>query len=257
MTLVWIAPLALLVGLVLGALGGGGAILTVPILVYVLGLGPKAATTGSLIIVALSALAGLVPHARAGKVRLRDGLIFGALGVVGSLAGTRLNALVPPQVLMTAFAVLMLVVAGLMTRKRRQANKGAASDSGERRGLPTLLVAATVVGLLTGFFGVGGGFAVVPALVLALGFSMPVAVGTSLLVIIINSLTALGARVGGGLEVDRPLILTCGVVAAVGSVLGGRVAQRVDPGKLNLAFTILLVIVAAFIAVQNVPRLFG
>lgn len=256
MTFLLIVPLGLLVGLVLGSLGGGGAILTVPILVYALGLEPRAATTGSLIIVALSALAGLLPHARAGNVRVRDGLIFGVLGVLGSLAGSRLNALVPPAVLMSAFAALMLFVAVLMTRKRRRAGAGQAA-TGERRGWVTLIAAATVVGLLTGFFGVGGGFAVVPALVLALGFRMPVAVGTSLLVIVVNSLTALGARLTAGVEVDWPLILTFGVVASIGSILGGRVSQRVDPQRLNLAFTILLVLVAVFIAVQNVPRLFG
>lgn len=257
MTLLWIAPLGLLVGLVLGALGGGGAILTVPILVYLLGQSPSAATTGSLVIVALSGLAGLAPHARAGRVRVRDGLVFGVLGVLGSVAGSHLNALVAPEALMTTFAALMLVVAALMTRKRRRAAREGDCDPTEpaRRGPIALVVAATAVGLLTGFFGVGGGFAVVPALVLVLGFAMPEAVGTSLLVIVVNSLTALGARLTGALQLDWPLILTFGVVAALGSLAGGRLAQRVDPQRLNLAFTILLVLVAGYTAAQNVPLL--
>ncbi|MDO5710150.1 MAG: sulfite exporter TauE/SafE family protein [Micrococcales bacterium] len=267
MTLVWIVPLGLAVGIVLGALGGGGAILTVPILVYVLAQTPSAATTGSLVIVALISLVGLLPHHRVGNVRMRDGLVFGVLGVVGSLVGSRLNAAVPAPILMTAFAALMLVVAILMTVKRRgsagrrvvgdDGKSAAPSDEAGHRGWGVLIGAATGVGLLTGFFGVGGGFAVVPALVLVLGFSMPVAVGTSLLVIVINSLTALLGRLGTGLEIDWPLILAFSVFGAAGSLLGGRIAQRVDPQRLSLAFTILLVLVAAYVALQSVPQLLG
>lgn len=259
MDLVWIVPLGLVVGVVVGSLGGGGAIITVPILVYLLHQDPSAATTGSLIIVALTSLVGMIPHRRAGRVRIKDGLLLGGLGVVGSFAGSALNHAVPAPVLMTAFAALLFVVAALMTRKRRRAASDAASgitrEAGERRGLPALIAAATGVGLLTGFFGVGGGFAVVPALVLVLGFTMPVAVGTSLLVIVVNSITALAARAGVGLEVDWSVILPFSVFGAAGSLLGAKVAQKVDEQKLNLGFTILLVAVACFVAYENVPDL--
>lgn len=278
----WVAPLGLTIGLVLGGLGGGGAILTVPILVYLLGQTPRAATTGSLIIVGLTSLVGIVPHQRAGRVRFAEGLTFGVLGVVGSVAGTRASASVPPPVLMSAFSVLMLIVAGLMTRKRlatpavsatatpvfataggSSAMAGATSPvvpgsepevSRPRR--RNVVIAATGVGLLTGFFGVGGGFAVVPALVLALGFTMPTAVGTSLLVIAINSATALASRFGAGVELDWPLILTFSAFGAMGSVLGGKLVHRINPRTLSLGFTVLLVVVAAYVAYQNVPALF-
>ena len=248
-----IVPLGLLIGVVMGALGGGGAILTVPILVYVLGQQPSAATAGSLVIVMLTAIAGVGSHARKGNVRMRDGLIFGAVGVVGSLVGSKLSAAVSAPVLMTAFGVLMIAVGVLMLRRR--AKGGDSSAAGERRGLGVLIGTATGVGFLTGFFGVGGGFAVVPALVLALGFAMPVAVGSSLVVIVVNCLVALAARIGGGVSIDWPIILTFSAFGALGSVAGGRIAARVDPRKLSLAFSVLLFAVAAYVLVMNVPQL--
>ena len=253
MGLLIIVPLGLLVGVTLGALGGGGAILTVPILVYLLGQQPAAATAGSLVIVMLTSLAGVAAHHARRNVRFKDGLIFGAVGVVGSLVGSRLSAAVPGAVLMTAFGLLMIAVGAVMLRRR--AKGGGQQESGERRGLGMLVGAATAVGFLTGFFGVGGGFAVVPALVLALGFSMPLAVGTSLVVIVVNSLVALGARVVGGVAIDWPIILTFSAFGAIGSLLGGRIAARVDPRHLSLAFSILLFAVAAYVLVMNVPQL--
>lgn len=266
-----IVPFALLVGVTLGALGGGGAILTVPILVYLLGVEPLAATAGSLVIVALTSLAGVVTHGRAGNVRLRSGLLFGVVGVVGSLAGSWLAAGIDPAVLLTAFGALMIVVGVLMLRRAAEGkrsgdgkNEGGEGGEGEagvdgnrRRGWLPLVLAATGVGFLTGLFGVGGGFAVVPALVLALGYAMPAAVGTSLVVIIVNSAVALAARVVGGVEIDWPLILTFSALGAVGSVLGGRIASRVDPHHLSRAFAVLLFLVAGYVLVQNVPALVG
>lgn len=269
----WVAPLGLIIGITLGALGGGGAILTVPILVYLLGQQPSAATAGSLIIVGLTALVGMIPHQRAGRVRLAEGAIFGALGTVGAMVGSAASARVPPHVLMVSFAVLLVLVAILMARRglrqRHAVQQAAGSQPPAQRAallqfrpfrldtsqlLPVFLTASGV-GLLTGFFGVGGGFAVVPALVLALGFSMPMAVGTSLLVISINSAVALASRLGSGVHIDWPLILSFSLLAATGSLLGGRVAQKVSPQLLNLAFTILLFAVAGYVAIQNVPYL--
>ncbi|HET7326853.1 MAG TPA: sulfite exporter TauE/SafE family protein, partial [Nocardioidaceae bacterium] len=203
-------PLGQLIGLSLGALGGGGSILTVPALVYGLDQDPHTATTSSLLIVGATSLIALVPHARGGRVRTGQGIAFGVLGVGGSLVGSRLSAAVPTRVLLLAFAVLILLVAALMLRRARQHTPAGPPAPDRRQPILTVrplrchrhriaqvLVAATVVGLLTGFFGVGGGFVLVPALVLALGFSMPTAVGTSLLVIAINSATALAFRAGG------------------------------------------------------------
>lgn len=315
------AAIGVIIGLSLGALGGGGSILTVPALVYVLGQDPHAATTGSLIIVGVTSLAGMVAHARAGRVRVGPGLTFGLVGIVGSYVGTRLSAAVNPQVLLAGFAVLMLVAAGAMLARRRVAGKpgsgaatssgsrpvegpGAPGGSGEPDGLSTadgssapassapggsiaalatlqrpvitlaggrialscpgprqagkVVGAATLVGLLTGFFGVGGGFVVVPALVLALGFTMPTAVGTSLLVISINSAVALLARFSGASahQLNWTVLGVFTATAIVGSVLGNRVASRVRAERLSLAFVGLLVVVALYTAARSLPHLF-
>ncbi|WP_407343317.1 sulfite exporter TauE/SafE family protein [Pengzhenrongella phosphoraccumulans] len=266
-----VVPVGLLIGLSLGALGGGGSILAVPALVYIFGQDSRAATTGSLLIVGVTSLIGLIPHRRAGRVSLAKGLVFGVLGVAGSYAGSRLSTAVPEAVLLAGFSVLMLIVAVLMTRRRRkQARSGAAdgavslaSDEPVLRWRPTfacdcprvarIVLTATGVGLLTGFFGVGGGFAVVPALVLALGLSMPLAVGTSLLVIAINSFTALFFRAGQDVTLDWSVIGGFTLAAVAGSLLGSRVVSRVSPARLSLAFTVLLVVVALYTATRSFP----
>lgn len=268
--LVAAVPLGLIIGLTLGALGGGGSLLTVPALVHLLGLDPGVAVFSSLLIVGISSIFALVPHARAGRVRFAQGVTFGVLGTLGSFIGSALSSKVDPDVLMVAFALLMLLVSGLMLRSSRRSS---GSSSGEAGGVdpdPMLtlwplrcdcprvlkvLVAATIVGLLTGFFGVGGGFILVPALVLALGHSMPVAVGTSLLVIAINSATALLARLGPGsggsaLEIDWSLVGVFTVATVVGSLLGGRVASRAKPRQLTLGFAALIVAIGLYTLVS-------
>jgi uncharacterized membrane protein YfcA len=265
-------PIGLLIGLSLGALGGGGSILTVPALVYLLGQDPGAATTGSLLIVGITALVAMAAHHRAGRVRVVQGLVFGVLGMAGAYVGSRLSATVAPAVLLAAFSVLMFVVAAMMVVRRR-AQLRAVTDGEVETGSPSLVlqvrptfvcdcpralkvvVTASAVGLLTGFFGVGGGFVVVPALVLALGFTMPVAVGTSLLVIAINSTSALLSRMGHGVHLDWVLIGVFTLAAIVGSLLGGRLATRVRPQRLTAAFTVLLVAVALYTALRSFPQL--
>lgn len=267
--LAWVIPVGLVIGLSIGALGGGGSILAVPALVYLFGQDAVAATTTSLVVVGITSVIAAVPHGRAGRVRLGQAVVFGLLGVVGSFVGSLLSATVPQQVLLTAFAALILLVAGLMTRRRRRQARVGGMPHTEPRPVVTwrprpkvnwrraglLLVTATGVGLLTGFFGVGGGFAVVPALVLALGLPMPVAVGTSLVVIAINSGTALLARAGQDVTLDWALIGGFTLAAVIGSLLGSRVVSRVSPARLNLAFTVLLVLVGVYTAARSVPQL--
>jgi hypothetical protein len=261
-------PAGLLIGLSLGALGGGGSILTVPALVYLLHQQPHAATTGSLIIVGITALAGVIAHQRAGRVRIAQGVTFGVLGVAGSFAGTRLSAGVAPDLLLTLFAVLMLAAATAMLRRRRRGGPPAAAARppsarapGRRhaglvvRGGVKIVAAATAVGLLTGFFGVGGGFVIVPALVLALGFEMPAAVGTSLLVIAINSAASLAARFGGHVHLDWPLLLTFLAAALAGTFAGNQAASRVDATRLTAAFSVLLAAVAVYSLGRSLPGL--
>ncbi|MEP7160190.1 MAG: sulfite exporter TauE/SafE family protein [Dermatophilaceae bacterium] len=250
----WIAPIGVLVGLVLGALGGGGAVLAVPVFVYILGQTPAQATAGSLVVVGLSALVGVIPHARAGHVRFVDGIVFGVLGVLGSLAGSLASTSVPGHVLMTIFAILLLAVAGLMIRKLRRKDEGA--GHGQSRSWAVRIVAATGVGLLTGLLGVGGGFVVVPVLMLVLGFPMAVAVGTSLVVIAVNALSSLAFRASVGLDIDWTMTLTFAAFAVLGGLFGSRVGKAVGQRRLSIAFVVMLVLVAGFVAFENIPELF-
>jgi uncharacterized membrane protein YfcA len=216
--------------------------------------------------VGLTSLLALVPHARAKRVRFTQGLLFGLLGTAGSFAGSALSTAVRPTTLLTAFAALMLLVAALMIRRTVKASRELAHAidptvepmltlrpfSCACPRVAKVVVTATVVGLLTGFFGVGGGFALVPALVLALGFPMPVAVGTSLLVIAVNSATALTARLGSGAgHLDWSLIGVFTAAAVVGSLVGGRIASRANPRHLTLAFATLLVLVALYTGARS------
>jgi uncharacterized membrane protein YfcA len=277
MTLTAVAA-GLLIGLSLGALGGGGSILTVPALVYLLGQSPHQAVTASLLVVGIAAATGAIAHARAGRVRLRSGAVFGGLGIVGSYAGSLASGAVPAQLLLAGFGLVMLAAAALMIVRRRdpgQARRSGHDGSGTGRigsgtgrigsgtgrigsGRRAVIVtaAATGVGLITGFFGVGGGFAVVPALVLVLRFEMPTAAGTSLVVIAINSAVALAARVGfGGLALDWPLIGTFTGAAMIGALAGARVAGRADPQRLAVAFAVLIVIVAGYTLARSLSGL--
>lgn len=267
-------PLGVVIGLSLGALGGGGSVLTVPALVYLLGQDPRGAITSSLLIVGVTSLIGLIPHARAGRVRFGQGLVFGLLGTAGSFAGSRLSVKVSPAVLLATFAVLILVVAVLMLRSstratddpndvdsRTPAEAGGVAEarpqtlSYDRHRVALLVGTATAVALLTGFFGVGGGFALVPALVLVLDFPMALAVGTSLLVIAINSATALAARANTATDLDWPLIATFTAAAVAGSLLGSRVVTRVSPTRLKQVFAVLLVVVGLYTGAQSITSL--
>ncbi|WP_420176243.1 sulfite exporter TauE/SafE family protein [Luteococcus sp. OSA5] len=250
----WILPLGLFVGAVMGSLGGGGAIITIPLLVYLLGQSPHAATEGSLVIVGISSLIGLLPHARAGRVRWRDGAIFGALGIVGSIVGSTASSTIDGRLLLGLFSILLLVVASLMLRRWRRGRGGGATVY-PARSFGAVLLTATGVGLLTGFFGVGGGFAVVPALTLVLGVPITQAIATSLLVISINCVTALASRVTIGLHLDLQVVLPFAVAASVGSVLGGWLTRDARPRTLQLAFACLLLVLAVWIGSQSLLAL--
>ncbi|MFE3885119.1 TSUP family transporter [Streptomyces lydicus] len=367
----------LLIGLLLGALGGGGSVLAVPALVYLLGQSPHEATAGALIVVTVGSVTGLVSHARAGRVRWAAGTAFGALGTAGSFLGSRWSAALDPAVLMAAFAGLLLVVAAMLVSRglrewraaagarplresratvssgdpreeesvplrdapeppaslRRSPGPAPLGDSpgpaplrdapepSPLRGTPgpaptapsaardagpshptvpigtgpagtpptdthpagphpaashpegtrpasphpagprparplRFALTASAVGLLTGFFGVGGGFVVVPALTLVLGLEMPVAIGTSLLVILLNSLTALGTRAGTG-ALDWPVLAGFAACAAIGSHLGNRLTTRLRPHTLTTAFACLVTVLALSMAVTALPRLWS
>lgn len=266
--------LGLLIGLVIGALGGGGSILTVPVLVFLLGLSAQDATSGSLVIVGVTAVVASAAHARTGGTRWRTALTIGAAGVPASVLGTRVNRLVDENVLLLCFAALMLVAAvGMILRSSEHhdddrqdhdlaggGDRGASgtatatcppdvSASTGRSAVLRLVSVGLLIGFLTGFLGVGGGFVIVPVLVIALRLPMSVAVGTSLLVIALNSGVALLARAGQGAfdwEVIGPFTLT----AVAGSLVGKKIAERVANNTLTRAFAVLLVLVAGYVAVR-------
>lgn len=283
MTLAAAMALGLVIGLTLGALGGGGSILTVPALVYVIGQDARAATTSSLVIVGVSSVTAAVGHARGGRVRWGVAIVFGATGVAAGFAGTAANQLVDPDVLLLAFAgVILLAAAGMLTKNGdRSAGQGqdphgvdapqgkdgtprrrpAASDeaAARRRGwdgrrVAKVVTAGLVVGFMTGFFGVGGGFVIVPALTLALGMPMPQAVATSLAVISLSSAGALLARAGSA-SFDWAVIVPFTVAAIAGSLAGRKVADRASGAALTRGFALLLIAVAVYTATASLVSL--
>ena len=273
MTLVLAVVAGALIGLSLGALGGGGSILAVPVLVYALDQSPAQATTGSLVVVGVTSLVGAVAAHRAGNVLLARGVTFGLVAIGGAVAGARASAAVPEPVLLAAFAVLMLGIGLLMAvrqwrgrhRDPAQVGRDAGFDDPIITFSPTfacqcpralkVLVTATAVGLLTGFLGVGGGFLVVPALVVALSLPIEYAAGTSLVVITLTSTVALIARAGSGIAPDWWPVAALTAAAAVAAVAGARVAGRTDTRRLSAAFTTLVLVVAAYTAAQALPAL--
>lgn len=245
----------IIIGLVLGALGGGGSILAVPVLVYALHQSAHAATTESLVVVGTTALVATLGHHRRGNVRWGQGLLFGVLGAAGTWAGGLISQHIAPTLLLESFAALLVVVAVLMWRKSMP-RRGPVSTTHQPitwtpRRIVRLLLTASGVGLLVGFFGVGGGFAVVPALVLALDTPMTVAVGTSLLVIAVNSATALVSRLGGGATMDWGVVAPFTIAAALASLAGGHVASRLPYRILTRAFAAILLLVAVYMLVRS------
>lgn len=244
---------ALLIGVSLGLLGGGGSILTVPILLYVFALPTRTAIATSLLVVGTTSAAALIPHARAGRVRWRTGALFGATSMVGAYLAGRVGAHIPGAVQILAFGVMMLVTAAAMMRGRK-APAGAVEGGGVP--LPTMVAQGLGVGAVTGLVGAGGGFLVVPALVLMGGLPMPVAVGTSLMVIAMNSFAGFAGYLS---SVAIPWNVAAMVVAAavLGSAVGARLVHRVSPERLRKGFAWFVVVMAVFILGQEVPRLFG
>ena len=241
-------------------------------LVYGLRQSATQATTGSLVVVGITALVGAVTAYRSGNVLLTRGLAFGAVAIGGATVGAKASGLVTGPVLLAAFAALLLVVAGVMAARQLRSRHGRPGAHLETRvGDPIItfspsfachcpralkvLATATVVGLLTGFLGVGGGFLVVPALVLALGLPMSYAAGTSLVVITITSASALAVRAGTGTHPSWSLIALLTAVAVLGGWVGARLTARTDTARLQAAFTVLLLVVAGYTAWRALPAL--
>jgi hypothetical protein len=247
------ASLALLIGLSLGLLGGGGSILTVPMLVYVLHVDAKQSIASSLFVVGVTSLVGTIAHARAGRVRWKVGLLFGVAGMLGATLGGQVAASIAGPVLLILFAGIMLATAGAMMRGRREPTGAVAP-----RDLPVAKAAGigASVGVLSGLVGAGGGFLVVPALALVGGLSMGDAVGTSLLVIAMQSLAGF-ARHAAHTPLDWTLLGVVTVAAIMGSLAGARFASKLSPATMRRAFAWLVLGMAIFMLAQELPRFLG
>lgn len=240
-----IALLALM-GVSLGLLGGGGSILAVPILVYVLGVEPHAAIAVSLLLVGSTALLAALLHLWEGRVDVRAGALFALLAAPVSLLGASVMKSFQGRTLLFLFALLMVGLSIPMWRGRSE-------PDGERRPRRWMLLVASAaaVGFLTGFLGIGGGFLIVPALVLVLGMPMKRAVGTSLLVIALNCAVALfGHRASFQLE-NRFLVPA--MAALVGTLVGVQIARRVEPRHLRQGFALFILALGLWMAWRNLP----
>nr|WP_237524983.1 sulfite exporter TauE/SafE family protein [Streptomyces sp. SID5643] len=229
------------VGLALGALGGGGSVLAVPALIYLLGFTPAAATTASLLIVVATSLTALYGHARAGNVRWRAGALFAAAGLLPAAAAGAFAVRLPQPLLTAAFAAVAAVAAVGMLRPAQDRPEASQSARPARA-----TGAGAGLGALTGLLGVGGGFLAVPALVTVLAFEMQAAIGTSLLVISVNSLASLATRGATTAGVDWAVIAPFTGAAILGAWDGKRLAAAVSGTLLRRTFAVVLLAVAAF-----------
>lgn len=239
-------PLGVVIGLIVGAVGGGGAILALPVLVYVLGEKVGQASTASLIVVAIAAGIGAGALALRGHVCWRIALTFTAPAAAGSLLGTLCNTAVSAKVLILSFVPVMLIAsAATWQRAAAVSSKAAGVCPAARPG--RIVLAGAGVGILTGFFGVGGGFLIVPVLTLWLGFSFRRAVATSLVIITLTGLAALASHLAVGASIDVPVTLALSASTATGALTGSILAQRVPQAALGRAFAIVVGLLAVFL----------
>ncbi|MBL9007363.1 MAG: sulfite exporter TauE/SafE family protein [Myxococcales bacterium] len=242
--------LSLFIGVLLGLLGGGGSILLVPVLLYVLKLEPKSALATSQLVMVTTSLVAMAVHARRGRVVFSTGGLFGLSAMAGAYLGGRVAAHVPARLLMLGFVSLMLLSALKMLRSR---NKPETTPK-VTPGLPLRAMAAGLpTGFIAGMLGAGGGFLIVPALVLFAGLPIEQAVGTSLLVIAMQSLAGAAGYLGHA-TVDLRLVAELSASMATSSILGGFLASRVSAGKLRTLFAGLLLAVACFMLIRSVMQ---
>lgn len=245
--------LGAVIGLLMGALGGGGAILAVPALVFIFGFEPQDATLGSLVVMVAGTVSGIVNHAKMGSVDLSKGVLFGVLGIAGTYVGRYLAGGVNGNALMLTFAALLVVVASLMIKNAATGSQAVSGDrgTGGLMGVIKIILAALLVGVLVGFFGVGGGFMIVPTLTLLMGLSMRHAVGTSLVVIFINSVAGLGAGFAQLNQLDWGVLSAMAGSAVLAALIGTRIGARLPQKMLKLAFATLLYLVATYTAINS------
>lgn len=244
-------PFGLAIGLAIGTLGGGGSVLAIPVLVYVLGENVHSATTASLVVVGAAALAGGLGHAHGGRVCWRYAIAFAPPAMAGVVVGTVTNRAIESHVLLSLFALVMLAAAW---GTWRNADGHQAEEPGERVACPPLKALRTasagfLVGSLTGLFGVGGGFVVVPVLALVLGFSMRSAIGTSLVIVSGVSTVGVFAHLASGAALDGPVVAVLTAACVTGAIAGARLATRISQPALARGFALVVSGVAAYLLV--------
>ncbi|RBY91283.1 sulfite exporter TauE/SafE family protein [Blastococcus sp. TF02A-30] len=255
--------LAIAIGLVIGALvgllGGGGSILAVPALVYLAGQDLQQAVATSLLVVGITAVVAVLPRLRERQISWRIGLLFGVAGAATAFAGAAVNRVLPDELTLALFAVVMVGAGIRMLQEKPATGTACAVDGGGvnwRRCLPRTLAGGLVVGFLTGLLGVGGGFLIIPVLVLALGLPMPTAIGTSLVIVAVNSAAGFAAHAGEA-TLDVPVTLTFTGAAVVAALVTGRVGARIPTDRLRRWFAWLVLTVAGLIATQLTVDLFA
>lgn len=238
--------LAVFVGISLGLLGGGGSILTVPLLAYVAGQEPKEAIATSLLVVGVTSAVGAITHARAGRVRWRVAAVFGVAAMAGAYGGGRLAHFIPGNILLIAFALIMIMAAVAMLRGR----KDVGDESVGPLPIGRIMLQGASVGVISGLVGAGGGFLLVPALALLGGLPMPVAVGTSLVVISMQSFAGFAGHLAGE-TIDWKLAGMVIAAAVAGSIIGGLLTSKIDPATLRKAFGWFVLAMAALVLAEE------
>lgn len=244
--------LGLVVGFVLGLLGGGGSILAVPIFLYVLHVAPKPAIAMSLAVVGLSAFVGFLTHWRQGTVALRVALPFGVCAMIGAFITARLARFVPVAAQLALFALFAFAAAIAMLRDAARVDSiGDATPRGEQLRFSAKLIPQGIgVGVLTSLIGAGGGFVIVPALVLMANVPIKPAVGSSLLIITLNALSGFVGYIGQ-VPIDWPLIGSFSFTAAIGAIVGTTFLRRVPQRRVKQAFAILILVLGAYLVIQR------
>ncbi|MBG6216969.1 putative membrane protein YfcA [Arthrobacter sp. CAN_A6] len=247
--------LGLAVGIVLGVVGGGGSIVAVPALVYGVGMSPAEAIPTSLLVVGVSSLAALIPRVGAG-LNWPVILLVGTAGIPSAWVGTAVGRLVDPEVLMLAFAGIMIIAGIRMLGRTTEAQGSCSSGPGRsfRTCAPKAVAVGLLVGFLTGLLGVGGGFLLTPALTLFLGLRMKHAVGSSLAIIVLNSAAGFSAH-AAGFTINWPIVLAFAVPAILGSLAAARFARRLDDRHIRISFAVLIFAVAAWVTLSTATTL--
>lgn len=241
--------LGFVIGVSLGMLGGGGSILTVPALVYVVGQTPQAAVTASLVIVGANSMMGAFMHRSQGTLNWRVALVFGGVGMAAAYWAAGWSKVLSPITLMVLFAMLMLVVGFFMILKPQLS-----SEDGSGRGWFITISSGLGVGVMTGFLGVGGGFLIVPALVMLVGLPIRQAVGTSLVIIAMNSMAGFLGHLQGP-AIDLQVVTIFVVAGLTGALVGARLTQLVHPEHLRKSFAIFVIVLAVFLLADNIHKM--